>query len=334
MGALRVQSAGPGVSVQDRGRAGYLAFGLSRGGAADTLALAEGAALLQQDESLAAIEMAVMGGQFEAQGDLRIALTGAPMLASIDGQSIVWNASHPLPSGSCLSIGAVTAGSYGYLHVGGGIDEACLLGARSTHMAAGIGKTLQVGDILDIGDDPKLEETGLVLPSQARWNGGTLRMLPSLQSDWFDPLELERFEQCEFTRDTRGNRMGVRLLPGGETFHSEAGLSVLSEVIVPGDIQVTGDGTPFVLLCECGTTGGYPRIGSVLPADMPLISQAPAGSIVGFRFITLDEALSAQRRDQQYRQSLAHLCQPLIRDPHKIADLLSYQLVSGATSGL
>ena len=330
---LRVLSAGPSVSVQDKGRSGYLALGLSRGGAADTLALAEGAALLQQDASMAAIEMAVMGGQFEAAGDMRIALTGAPMVASIDGQTVAWNASHCLPSGSCLSIGSVTAGSYGYLHVGGGIDAPCVLEARSAHLAAGIGKPLQAGDSLDIGDDLKLYETGLSLPSQARWSGGTLRVLPSLQSDWFDPLELARFEQCEFKRDTRGNRMGVRLLPDGEGFHSEAGLSVLSEIIVPGDVQMTGDGSPFVLLCECQTTGGYPRIASVLPADMPLIAQAPAGSKVAFRFITLDEAISAQLRDKEYRQSLAQLCQPLIRDPYAISDLLSYQLISGVTAG-
>ena len=332
--ALQVLSAGPSVTVQDQGRPGYLALGLSRGGAADTLALAEGAALLQQDVSTAAIELAVMGGQFEAIGDLRIALTGAPMAASIDGQTVAWNASHWLLSGSCLTIGAVAAGSYGYLHVGGGIDAACVLGARSAHLAAGIGKPLNAGDTLDIGDDSTLHETGLSLPSQARWSGGTLRVLPSLQTDWFDPVELARFEKCEFRRDTRGNRMGIRLLPDGEGFHSDAGLSVLSEVIVPGDIQMTGDGTPFVLLCECQTTGGYPRIGSVLPADMPLIAQAPAGSIVGFRFITLDEALSAQRQDREYRGSLAQRCQPLIRDPHAISDLLSYQLISGVTAGM
>ena len=333
MSALRVQSAGPGVSIQDKGRTGYLAFGLSHGGAADTLALSEGAALLQQDESLAVIEMAMMGGQFEASGDLRIALTGAPMSVSIDGQAIAWNASHSLPSGSCLSIGAVTAGSYGYLHVGGGIDAPCVLGAKGLHMAAGIGKKLQAGDVLEIGNDSRPHETGFTFPVHTRWNGGTIRVLPSLQSDWFDPQELTRFEQSEFRRDTRGNRMGVRLLPDGEGFHCEAGLSVLSEVIVPGDIQVTGDGTPFVLLCECQTTGGYPRIGAVLPADMPQIAQAPAGSVVRFRFITLDEALKVQREDRSYRQSLATQCQALIRDPYAIADLLSYQLVSGVTDG-
>lgn len=333
MRSLIVRQAGPGVSVQDTGRPGYLALGLSRGGAADTLALAEGAALLQQSENLAVVEMAVMGGQFEATADMRIALTGAPMSASIDGHGIAWNTSHRLPAGACLTVAAVTSGSFGYLHVGGGIHTSRVLGARSAHLAAGIGRSLKADDRLDIGDDAHLSNVGMTFQPDARCSGGTLRVLPSLQSDWFEPAERRRFEQTPFRRDTRGNRMGVRLLPDGDGFFFEAGLSVLSEVIVPGDIQVTGDGTPFVLLCECQTTGGYPRIGSVLPADLPLIAQAPAGSAINFRFIDLDEAMTVQRQELGRRQRLGEQCRPLIRDPGTLSDLLSYQLVSGAITG-
>ena len=127
--------------------------------------------------------------------------------------------------------------------------------------------------------------------------------------------------------------MGVRLLCDGEGFHSEAGLSVLSEVIVPGDIQITGDGSPFVLLGECQTTGGYPRIGSVLPGDLPRVAQARAGDTLRCQFVTLEEAVEIERREATHRQSLRQKLRPLVRDPHDIADLLSYQLVSGVTAG-
>ncbi len=117
--------------MQDLGRPGLLAKGLSRGGAADPLALAEGAALLGQRADFAAIEMTGMGGIFEAEGDsLRIALTGAPMQASIDGEPVAWNASHLLHRGQRLSIGAARKGTYGYLHVGGGIATEPFLGSR------------------------------------------------------------------------------------------------------------------------------------------------------------------------------------------------------------
>ena len=334
MRAFNVISAGAGVTIQDAGRPGYLAYGLSRGGAADTLALHEGAALLQQSADLAVVEMAVMGGEFEALCDMRIALTGAPMPASIDGREILWQASHAVSKGARLSIGAVKAGNYGYLHVGGGVKSAKTLGAQGVHLAAGIGSSLQAGQCLELGHEKWNGERGnRILSVAERWNGGQLRVLPSLQTHWFDQKTITRFEDSVFTRDTRGNRMGVRLVPNGEGFQSEAGLSVLSEVIVQGDIQITGDGSPFVLLCECGTTGGYPRIGSVLPVDLPKIAQAPAGCEIRFKFVSLEEAIDAQKLDADERSVLAAQCRPLHRDPATIDGLLTYQLISGVIDG-
>ncbi len=331
--ALIVHRAGPGVTVQDLGRPGYLAFGLSRGGAADRLALAEGAALLSQDDGLAAIEMAGIGGEFEVTADMRIALTGAVMRATIDGSRIAWNGSHLLAAGQRLSIGAAESGSYGYLHLGGGVAAAERLAARSTHLAAGLDSVLSPGTRLATGPDRHPGAAGMTLDADPRFEGGTVRVVPSLQTEFFDPGEIARFEADEFRRDTRGNRMGARFLPGGEGYRNEAGLSVISEVIVPGDIQITGDGTPFVLLSECQTTGGYPRIGSVLPADLPRVAQAQAGARLKFRFVPLEEAVKVERLEQARRKGLRRALRPLIRDPRSMADLLSYQLISGATAG-
>ena len=127
--------------------------------------------------------------------------------------------------------------------------------------------------------------------------------------------------------------MGVRLLMDGEGFHSAEGLSVLSEIIVPGDVQVTGDGCPFVLLSECQTTGGYPRIGSVLPVDLPRIAQARPGTAIRFQFVTLDAAIEIERQERRRLLELKNNLQPLIRDLHAIPNLLSYQLIGGVTSG-
>ncbi|WP_371225419.1 biotin-dependent carboxyltransferase family protein [Roseovarius sp. 2305UL8-3] len=329
---LIVHRVGPGITVQDLGRPGYLAFGLSRGGAADRMALAEGAALLGQKDDHAALELVGMGGEFEATEDMRIALTGAPMPTSIDGTRLAWNASHLLPKGARLQIGAAVAGNYGYLHLGGGVETPQLLGAGSAHLAAGIGARIEPGDRLAVGQDGR-SDTGWRLPPEERFGGGTVRIVSSLQTEFFAPAEIARFEATSFQRDTRGNRMGVRLVPEGEGFKSEAGLSVLSEVIVPGDIQITGDGTPFVLLSECQTTGGYPRIGSVLPADLPRVAQTRPGEHLRFTFVSLEDAVAIQRRAREFRASLPKKRRPLIRDPATITNLLSYQLISGATAG-
>ena len=330
--SLLCHSAGPGVSIQDLGRSGTLAYGLSRGGAADRLALYEGAALLQQEPGCAAIEMNGMGGVFEATEEMRVALTGAPMKADIDGVALAWNASHALPPGARLSLGAVTQGSYGYLHLGGGLAEPMRLGAQSAHLVAGLGKTIAAGDRLAVGPDTGTD-IGMTLPITPRFVGGDIRVTASLQTGYFPKETLQRFETTEFTRDARANRMGVKMTSNGEGFHVQGGLQVLSEVIVPGDIQVTGDGTPFVLIAESQTTGGYPRIATVIPPDLPRVAQAGAGSKITFRFVGLQDAVDLHRQDKAAKRALPAQVTSLVRSPYDLENLALYQLISGATSG-
>lgn len=329
---LMIHRTGPQVTVQDRGRPGLLGQGLSQGGAADPVALAEGAALLRQPASHAALEMAGMGGSFEVTQDTRIALTGAPMAASIDGMALAWNASHLLPAGARLEIGAAQRGIYGYLHLGGGIATDPVLGARAAHLAAGIGGALVAGDRLPLGEDIRTE-VGLTLDPEPRLAGGTVRMTRSMQTGLFDAEVLERFQSTAFARDARGNRMGARLEFEGAPFAASGQLSILSEIIVPGDIQMTGDGTPFVLLPECQTTGGYPRIGTVIPADLPKIAQAGPGVSLRFAVVDLAEAVEIQRRHVAALAKLPGATRPLLRDPAQMQDLLSYQLISGVVCG-
>ncbi|VDC28660.1 biotin-dependent carboxyltransferase family protein [Pseudogemmobacter humi] len=330
--SLVVERIGPAVTVQDLGRIGQMAFGLSRGGAADRHALIEGAALLGQEPGLAALEMAGFGGEFRALADMRIALTGAPMAARLDGDPLVWNASHQLRAGQRLAIGAVTEGTYGYLHLGGGIATPAFLGSRSAHLAGGIGGPVQVGEILPAGTDPG-GPVGMRLPAPDRFQGGAIRILPGVHTELFPAETRRRFEATPFRRTPRGNRQGAELAFEGEPFSGRAQLSVLSEPMVPGDIQMTGKGMPFVLLPECQTTGGYPRIGTILPDDLPLVAQAGPGVGLRFRFISHDEGRAAHKPDAARHAALRREIRPLIRHPADIPDLLSYQLVSGVVTG-
>ncbi len=328
---LEILEAGPGVTLQDLGRPGFLAQGLSRGGAVDQRALAEGAALLDQPVGTA-LELAGFGGRFRATRDLRVGLTGATMRATIDGADVAWSASHLLPAGAVLSIGGAQSGVYGYLTPGGGFAEPLILSAQGAHLAAGLGRALEAGDRLALGADTG-RKVGLVLTPAPVFAGGVLRVLPSLQTDLFPEETRARFERESFTRDPRGNRMGVRVRPEGEGFQLTGGQSILSEVIAPGDIQVPGDGAPYVLLCECQTTGGYPRIGTVIPCDLPRVAQAAPGARLSFRFVTREVALAAERAERAERARLPQSAQPMLRDPRQMADLLSYTLISGVTNG-
>jgi allophanate hydrolase len=206
-----------------------------------------------------------------------------------------------------------------------------VLGARAAHLAAGIGRALRPGDRLPLGDDTRAE-VGMTLDTEPRLNGGLVRITRSMQTHLFAPEMLERFQSTAFQRDARGNRMGARLEFEGAPFAATGQLSILSEVIVPGDIQMTGDGTPFVLLGECQTTGGYPRIGTVIPADLPRVVQAGPGVSLRFQEIDLADAVEVQRRHVASLAKLPTTIRPLLRDPAQMQDLLSYQLISGAIS--
>jgi allophanate hydrolase len=328
---LQILSAGPGLSLQDAGRPGLLSKGLSRGGAMDPLALAEGAALLRSDPDRAlAIEMAGAGGTFRAEGaDLLIALTGAPMTAEIDGARLHWSGSHVLPRGATLKIGGALKGSYGYLSIAG-LDAAEILGARSAHISGGIGGRLQAGDRLTCRSAP--DAGGMMIAADDRFSGGEIRILPSVQTDQFATDTLARLETTAFQKDARASRMGARMGHDGPGFSSDAHLAILSEIIVPGDVQVIGDGSPFVLLNECQSMGGYPRIATVISSDLAKVAQAAPGSPIRFRFVTLDEALSARTSLDKYLKSLPSRVEPRVRHPGDIPDLLSYQLVSGVIS--
>jgi len=331
--ALIIRRAGPALSVQDKGRVGFMALGLSRGGAADRLALAEGAALLGQDINLAALEMAGFGGVFEMTEDTRIALTGAPMQASVEGQALVWNAVHMIKAGQQINIGAPLKGVYGYLHVGGGIASEIHMGSRAAHLATKVGHLVVAGERLPIGNDANFDLPAMKLPMSDRFQGGTLRITASAQTDRFSEAERDRFVNTEFTRGARGNRQGVALEFEGDGFVAEALLNVLSEIIVPGDIQMSGDGAPVLLLPECQTTGGYPRIGTIVPQDQAKAAQAAAGAKLRFQFISVEDGLKSLQSEAKILGDLKKKLAPLIRDPHDIRDLLGYQLISGVTAG-
>ena len=328
--SVTVSRAGPGITVQDLGRPGYIAQGLSRGGAADRHAILAAAALLEQDPT-AALELPPVALTLTFDAPARIALTGATMRASLAESQLAWNASHRVEAGQSLTL-APAAGGYGYVSFGGGIATEERLGSRSAHLAAGLGRALETGDKLPLGEDVGTA-TNRVLDPEARTDA-PLRLLPSAHTALYSEKTLARFEATDFTRDGRGNRQGVKLTHTGDPFATDANqLSLVSEIARPGDIQMTGDGVPYLLGPECQTTGGYPRIGAVLPQDLPRAIQAPAGAALRVRFVTRTEALSDWLAEADRLARMRKAVRPLTRDPRDIPDLGRYQLISGVTAG-
>ncbi|WGH78982.1 5-oxoprolinase subunit C family protein [Jannaschia ovalis] len=315
---IELLACGPLVTVQDAGRPGYLSQGLAQGGAADRMALAEAERLL--GEAGAGIETPGAPLRLKLDAPMRLALTGAPMRASVAGRALEWNTAQTLPDGAVLDLKPAGRGVYSYLHVQGGLRTEAVLGSRAAHLIAGIGRPLEAGDRLpcEASEGPALR----IVP-QDRFGGGEIRLLPTPQTRLFPEAERARFAATAFTRDPRGNRQGVRLDMDGGGFATEGQLSLLSDFILPGDIQMTGDGVPYILGPECQTTGGYPRIGTVIGADLPRALQAPPGATLRFRFVTAEEARAAATPPAKP--------QPLVRDPREV-DLYGAQLIGGVVS--
>ena len=309
---LEVVSAGPSLTVQDRGRPGLQRFGITQGGAMDAMALAEGAALLGQDSDLAAIEMAGFGGKFRAlERPLRIALTGAAMRTRLDGQEQPWNTSFDLEPGVLLEIDAAEDGVYGYLHVGGGIATPAQIGSRSTHLRSA---------------------SGMALPTAGRFGQREIRVMWGAQAEVFSPGERERFLATAFDMTTRRDRQGARLKPLGEPFHADGALTGVSDAVVLGDIQVPGDGMPVALLADRQPTGGYPRIATVISADLAALVQIPGHARFRFRLVEEAEALAALARQRRELAELSRQIRPLVRDPRDMGNLLAFNLVDGVIS--
>lgn len=332
MTVLSVTRATGLLSVQDLGRPGHMAEGLSRGGAMDRRAVLEAAALLGARAPLAGIEMAGAGGAFTVDRPTRIALTGAPMAATLDGAPLRWNATHRVAPGQVLAIGSAQAGVYGYLTPTGGIATPDWLGSRAAHLTLGIGALLQAGARLPCGDDPDPDRPARTLPPEDRFTGGPIRLMDGPQTALFPDEVLQAFLATRFTRGARGNRQGVQL-DAGRRFTTDRAAGLASDMIQPGDVQMTGDGVPYILMAECQTIGGYPRIGTVLPADLPRVAQAAPGATLSFRRVTADEARAAWQDDGALLQDLGAKCTNLIRDPRTMPDLLSHQLIGGVTRG-
>lgn len=331
---VTLRRAGPATTVQDTGRPGQIARGLSPGGAADPRALYEAAALLGLPAPVAALEMVGFGVAVTADAPVRLALTGAPMRATQDGAALAWNAAHWLQPGQTLDIGGALSGTYGYLTFAGGMDLPQVLDSPAAHLAAGLGGLLADGARLRLGADPRPDLPARTLAPDDRFAGGRVRIMPGPQTALFDADTRARFAATRFARAPRANRQGVQLDQDGAPFAARPLDGPLaSDFVTAGDVQMTGAGVPFVLLTECQTVGGYPRIGTVLAEDLPRVAQAPAGAALHFTWVDVETADRTFLSPARILAALREPVRPLVRDPRDMPDLLGYQLIGGVTPG-
>lgn len=303
------------ATVQDQGRLGSLKFGVGTSGAMDQLALAAGNLLLGNEITDAGVELQVFPAQWRFHTDMRFALTGADTGATVNGR--------PLPAwwvtqarqGDHLVLGRAVNGCRAYLCLPGGVDVPEVLGSRSTQLRGSFGgldgRCLRQGDRL-AAKRPKSSgcvDVGLVPPICAMPLGEpgvtTARVIPSSEYLRYSSASQRAFWAQEWKITPQSNRYGYRL--AGEALVPKAPLEVRSHGIVPGVIQVPPDGQPIIQLRDAQPTGGYPKFGTVIEADLWRLAQAPIGSRLRFVEATYDEGMAALGANRRWLNDVKRL---------------------------
>ncbi len=322
---LIVRFAGPLVSFQDAGRPGHMRFGVAASGPMDRFAYQAGHAALSQPAGGTSIEVSLGGLVVEClEGSVSFAVTGGAFsVAQTEGWGV-----HHLRAGETLSIRAGAWGSWSYLSFAGRLEAARWLGQTATHSMAGFGGgILRAGDILEISD-ARLEpaRTGPIPCPEIARPIGSVRVVIGPQERHFEQASLSDFLSQSFRLSDAFDRMGVRL-DGPKLAISDA-LSIPSEPVLRGSIQVAGDGVPTILLADHGTTGGYPKIATVISADLDRLVQGRAGSAFRFKAVSASEAVAAARTHQAAQQeALVQIAAPRSSLAER---LMRENLISGA----
>lgn len=297
MTRLVVETVGPATSVQDGGRFGAQRYGLPPSGAMDRTALAAANCLVGNEPFSAAIEIGPLGAAFTARGGVVcVALAGALRPADTGSGPLAMLATMLLADGESLRLGVAREGVFSYLAIAGGIPGEPTFGSLSVNQRAGLGspypRPLQPGDVIDVMDAaPWPSERLLHLPALPR--DETIRVVMGPQDDEFDNAE-SALCAPEWRVSIVSDRMGYRL--DGPTIQHRHGHNIVSDGTVTGSIQVPGNGQPIVLMPDRGTTGGYPKIATVISADLGRLAQMQPGRAFRFRAVNMEEAQTEARR--------------------------------------
>ena len=304
MTKLVISSIGPASSVQDGGRFGAQRFGLTPSGAVDRLGLAAANCLAGNELLAPAVEIGPYGAAFAARdGAVRVGLSGAPRSADIGGRSVAWDSSVTIAEGETLRLGMAQGGSFSYLAIEGAIQGEAMFGSLAVNARAGLGspypRPLQAGDELNVSEASAAPERRIELPAAG---AGPIRVVLGPQNDEFSDEAINLFLDSEWKISATSDRMGYRL-EGPVTEHLH-GHNIVSDGTVNGSIQVPGNGQPIVLMSDRGTSGGYPKIATVITADFGRFAQIPAGTAFRFKAVSMEEAQAEARKFAELLRTL------------------------------
>lgn len=265
------------TTVQDAGRRGWQAFGVPVSGPMDVFAYRAANLLVANPPEAATLEIGYSSAEFLALVDCLVAATGPGFALTInDRPTRMWTSVYVRKNGR-IRLEKCASGIWAYLSVHGGIQTPLTLASRSTYFPARLGPApLAVGDLLTIGSSrawlPGLAARTLISTINYSPNP-VIQVIPGPQADYFS---LSTFYSATYTISPTSDRTGYRLIgsPLERTIHGE----LISEGMARGCIQIPADGQPIVMQADCPTTGGYPKLASVISADQPILAQVSVGT--------------------------------------------------------
>lgn len=327
---LHILQAGPGTTLQDGGRHGYLRYGVTPAGPMDRLAFDTANRACDNAPGSTAIEIGLGGLEIRVEENpLSVAVAGGDFAVTLDGKRVPPAVLLWLEPGSVLRIAAGTAGAWCYLAFAGALQVPPMLGSTATHTRSGFGgiegRALAAGDRLAVSE-PRMLAPGVL---EAPWLDrpcDVIRVILGPQDDYFAADQIRAFLDGPWSLSARGDRMAY-FLEGPRLSHAQ-GFNIVSDGVAMGSIQVPGDGQPLVLMADRQPTGGYPKIATVIGADLGRLAQGRPGSRFRFQVVSVGEAVAARRAEWAQVEAGVTVT-PLIRREFSPGFLLGVDLSGG-----
>jgi biotin-dependent carboxylase-like uncharacterized protein len=312
---FKVINPGLFTTIQDMGRFGYESQGVPTAGAMDEFSFRVANILAGNDESAPALEITVMGPTLEVMEDVTVAVAGAEMPPLVNGSPRACWSSFPVRKGDVLSFGAIKSGCRAYLAVSGGFQADVIMGSASTYIRGGIGgvrgRRIEKGDILSSKDAGSISIFRKVLdefiPSYS--DEAEIRVIPGPQGDHFTEEALKLFFSSTYTITKDSDRMGYRL--EGPEIRAIEKHDIITDGLLPGAVQIPGNGKPIIMMKDAQTTGGYTKIATVISADLALLAQLKPGDRLRFKAVDISEAhrilMESEHKIKKIRETLKPL---------------------------
>ena len=336
---LKVLSPGLYTTVQDLGRIGYQDIGVPVSGALDGFSLRLANALVGNPLGMAALEILISGPTLEIAADaVRVALVGPGASLVIGGEIMAAGQSITLSRGEVFQIVVDRPSACCYLAVEGGIAVPLVLGSASTYVRAGIGgvegRLLRRNDFVPLAVEQAPERIELWLPRRLdAARDQPIRVIPGPQQECFTEEAVTVLLSAEFRVSKNTDRMGMRL--DGPLLRHRDGWDIVSDAIATGAIQVPGSGQPILLLADHQTTGGYPKIATVISADLPVVGRRRPGDALRFAAVSIEEAEELCRDGERRLAELVAALEPVPKgDGIDSLSLYEDNLISGVVTGL